>query len=48
VTIDAMGCQTAIVEHIVEQKADYVVSLKGNQGRVRVKCCGKEVSASLP
>ena len=32
VTIDAMGCQTAIAEQIIEQKADYVLSLKGNQG----------------
>ena len=32
VTIDAMGCQTAIVKTIVAQEADYVLSLKGNQG----------------
>lgn len=32
VTIDAMGCQTAIAQQIVEQKGDYVLSLKGNQG----------------
>lgn len=32
VTIDAMGCQREIVEQIVEQKADYCISLKGNQG----------------
>lgn len=32
VTIDAMGCQTEIVRTIVEQEADYVLSLKGNQG----------------
>lgn len=32
VTIDAMGCQRTIVETIVAQKADYVLSLKGNQG----------------
>ena len=34
VTIDAMGCQTKIVEQIVDQKGDYVVSLKGNQGNL--------------
>ena len=34
VTIDAMGCQTAIVEQLVDQQADYVVSLKGNQGNL--------------
>lgn len=32
VTIDAMGCQTKIVKKIKKKKADYVISLKGNQG----------------
>lgn len=32
VTIDAMGCQRAIVDQIVEGGGDYVISLKGNQG----------------
>ena len=32
VTIDAMGCQSKIVEKIVEKKADYLIGLKGNQG----------------
>jgi predicted transposase YbfD/YdcC len=31
VTIDAMGCQRAIAQTIVEQEADYVLALKGNQ-----------------
>jgi len=31
VTIDAMGCQTAIAEKIISKKADYVLALKGNQ-----------------
>ena len=30
VTIDAMGCQTAIARQIVEQGADYVLALKDN------------------
>jgi predicted transposase YbfD/YdcC len=30
VTIDAMGCQTAIAAQIVEQRADYVLTLKDN------------------
>ncbi|MBF6592148.1 MAG: ISAs1 family transposase [Ktedonobacterales bacterium] len=30
VTIDAMGCQTAIAEQILAQKADYVLALKDN------------------
>ena len=32
VTIDAMGCQKEIVKEIVGGGADYVISLKGNQG----------------
>jgi predicted transposase YbfD/YdcC len=32
VTIDAMGCQREIAAQIILQKADYVLSLKGNQG----------------
>jgi predicted transposase YbfD/YdcC len=32
VTIDAMGCQTAIADQIQAQEADYVLALKGNQG----------------
>ena len=32
VTIDAMGCQKAIAEKIVAKGADYLLSLKGNQG----------------
>lgn len=31
VTIDAIGCQTTIIEKIVEQKADYPVAVKQNQ-----------------
>jgi len=34
VTIDAMGCQTEIAELIVKQEADYVLSLKENQGNL--------------
>ena len=32
VSIDAMGCQTAIAAQIVAQNGDYVLALKGNQG----------------
>jgi predicted transposase YbfD/YdcC len=35
VTIDAMGCQRAIAQGIIEKKADYVFGLKGNQGSLR-------------
>lgn len=31
VSIDAMGCQKDIAKHILERKADYVLSVKGNQ-----------------
>ncbi len=31
ITIDAMGSQRAIAEHIVEAQGDYVLALKGNQ-----------------
>lgn len=31
VTIDAMGCQKSIAEKIIENGADYVLALKGNQ-----------------
>jgi len=34
VTMDAMGCQKEIAKQIVEQEADYVFSLKGNQGNL--------------
>ena len=32
ITIDAMGTQKAIAEHVVQGGADYVLALKGNQG----------------
>lgn len=35
VTIDAMGCQRDIARQILDQKADYVLALKGNQGSLR-------------
>ena len=34
VTIDAMGCQSAITDEIVERGADYVLALKANQPRL--------------
>lgn len=35
VTIDALGCQQAIASTIIEQEADYLLSLKGNQPELR-------------
>lgn len=34
VTIDAMGCQKKIAKEIIDKKADYVLSLKGNQSNM--------------
>ena len=31
VTIDALGCQTAIAERIIKKGADYILVVKGNQ-----------------
>ncbi len=33
VTLDAMGCQRAIASKILEREADYLVTLKANQGK---------------
>lgn len=35
VSIDAMGCQRAIAQKIIDKKADYVLALKGNQSTLR-------------
>src|SRR6202790_4351921 len=35
ITIDAMGCQRALAQKIIDKKADYVFGLKGNQGSLR-------------
>lgn len=34
VTIDAMGCQKEIAAQVISNEADYVLSLKGNQGQL--------------
>ncbi len=34
VTIDAMGCQKAIAKQITDQGGDYLLALKGNQGKL--------------
>jgi predicted transposase YbfD/YdcC len=52
VTIDAMGCQTAIAAQIVEQHADYVLALKDNHPllheRVRQTFADADVAAGTP
>ncbi|MDO4757186.1 MAG: ISAs1 family transposase, partial [Parabacteroides sp.] len=35
VTMDAMGCQKNIVSKIIEKKGDYIIALKGNQGKLK-------------
>lgn len=37
ITIDAMGCQTEIAKKIIEQKGNYVIGLKGNQGTLHAE-----------
>jgi predicted transposase YbfD/YdcC len=37
VTIDAAGCQTNIIEKIVERGGNYVIALKGNQGTLHAE-----------
>jgi predicted transposase YbfD/YdcC len=32
ITIDAMGCQKDIAQNIIDNRADYILGLKGNQG----------------
>ena len=34
ITIDAIGCQQTIAQTIIDKKADYILSLKGNQGNL--------------
>jgi predicted transposase YbfD/YdcC len=52
VTIDAMGCQTAIAARIVEQGADYVLALKDNHehlhDRARLAFSDARASAGTP
>jgi predicted transposase YbfD/YdcC len=37
VTIDAMGCQTNIVQQIKSQEGEYTIALKGNQGNLHAE-----------
>jgi len=37
VTLDAMGCQRAIAQQLHEKKADYVLALKGNHGKLHTQ-----------
>ena len=35
VTIDAIGCQRAVAQKVLDKKANYILALKGNQGSSR-------------
>jgi len=39
ITVDAMGCQTKIVEKIVENEANYIIAVKGNQPTLHRNIC---------
>jgi predicted transposase YbfD/YdcC len=47
VTIDAVGCQKAITQMILDQHADYVLTVKGNQKRT-LQAVETQVSRSMP
>lgn len=34
VTLDAMGCQRKIAQTILDKEADYLLAVKGNQGKL--------------
>jgi predicted transposase YbfD/YdcC len=46
VTIDAMGCQTAIAEAIVEEGGEYILQVKDNHPTLRSQIAGFFVDAS--
>lgn len=37
ITLDAMGCQEKIAKQIIQQKADYILALKGNQSGMQAE-----------
>ena len=49
VTLDAVGCQRAIVEKIIEKKADYLIAVKNNQPTLaqEVESLFADVEASM-
>lgn len=47
VTIDAVGCQKAIAEQIVQQRADYVLALKANHRHLH-GVCKKHFASQAP
>jgi hypothetical protein len=47
VTIDAMGCQVAIADEIVEHKADYLLALKCDQPTLKPKAAAMQTPLCL-
>ncbi len=45
VTTDALNCQRAIAQQIIDQGGDYVLALKGNQGTLHDAACQKTDTA---
>lgn len=43
ITLDAMGTQRDIASQIIEQKGDYILALKGNQGNLMSVKDGVEI-----
>ena len=39
VTVDALNCQRAIAQQVIDQKGDYALALKGNQGSLHDDVC---------
>lgn len=37
ITLDAMGCQREIAEQIIQQKAGYILALKGNHSGMQAE-----------
>ncbi|MDQ6988410.1 MAG: ISAs1 family transposase, partial [Mariprofundaceae bacterium] len=50
ITLDAMGCQTKVAKEIIDAEADYMLSLKGNQGTLHddVRCFFESEQTSPP
>lgn len=42
ITIDAAGCQRDIASKIIAGKGDYVLALKGNQGKLHAEIIGRD------
>jgi predicted transposase YbfD/YdcC len=39
ITVDVLNCQRAIARQVVDQRGDYILGLKGNQGSLHDDVC---------